>query len=125
MPVFLRARWVQFADPVRWPDALISFYSTLAEKSLPPSRWLDLLPDGVTPREQEDEVKRGTRRAVVRHDWKTGRQPYVRLLRIHGLSHAWSGGAAGQAFSDPTGPDALRLAWQFFAANMKQAAPAR
>ena len=45
-PADFRARWVQFADPVRWPDTLISFYSTLAEKSLPPSRWLDLLPEG-------------------------------------------------------------------------------
>jgi hypothetical protein len=44
----------------------------------------------------------------------------VRLLR------AWDGArlerrAAGQAFSDPSGPDALRLAWQFFAAVMERA----
>jgi poly(3-hydroxybutyrate) depolymerase len=102
-------------------DPVVSFESARAAAGL----WVDLLPDGVTPREQEDEVKRGARRAVVRHDWKTGRQPYVRLLRVRGLGHGWSGGASGQAFSDPTGPDALRLAWTFFAATMEQGAAPR
>ena len=45
-PAEFRTRWVQFADPVRWPDALISFYDTLAAKSLRPDRWLDMLPEG-------------------------------------------------------------------------------
>ncbi len=102
-------------------DAVVSFESARASAEL----WLELLPDGVAVRESVGEVQRGTRRKLTRSDWKVGGQPWVRLLRVHGMSHAWSGGAAGQAFSDPTGPDALRLAWQFFAANMKQAAPAR
>ena len=71
-------------------------------------------------------MQRGSRLSMHVTDWQQpDGTPYVRMARIHGLGHAWSGGAAGQAFSDPTGPDALRLAWQFFAANMKQAAPAR
>lgn len=102
-------------------DAVVSFESARASAEL----WLELLPDGVAVRESVGEVQRGTRRKLTRSDWKVGGRPWVRLLRVHGMSHAWSGGAAGQAFSDPTGPDALRLAWQFFAANMKQAAPAR
>ena len=67
---------------------------------------------------------RFSRRSVARRDWKRGRHLAVRLLRVHGMGHAWSGGAAGQAFSDPSGPDALRLAWQFFETAMEQAPPA-
>jgi len=29
------------------------------------------------------------------------------------LGHAWSGGKAGEPFSDPAGPDASRLIWAF------------
>jgi len=49
----------------------------------------------------------------------------VRLLEVAGLGHAWSGGAAGQAFSDPAGPDALRLAWQFFSLSRERGAASR
>jgi poly(3-hydroxybutyrate) depolymerase len=100
-------------------DAMVSFENARASADL----WLELLPEGVTARETITEVQRGTRRKLTRSDWKTGRQPCVRLLRVHGMGHAWSGGAARQAFSDPTGPDALRLAWQFFASTMEQAVP--
>lgn len=41
-----RARWPQYADPVRWPDSAINFYAVLADKSLPANRWQDLLPEG-------------------------------------------------------------------------------
>jgi poly(hydroxyalkanoate) depolymerase family esterase len=42
--------------------------------------------------------------------------PLVRRWTVHGMSHAWSGGAAGMSFSDPGGPDAARGAWDFFSA---------
>lgn len=99
-------------------DAVVAYDNAVAAARL----WLDLLPDGSEPREQTEEVRRGQRRPVVRSDWKLAGQPYVRLLRVRGLGHAWSGGASGQAFSDPTGPDALRLAWTFFAAAQEHPA---
>jgi poly(3-hydroxybutyrate) depolymerase len=34
---------------------------------------------------------------------------------MRGLGHAWSGGAASQAYSDPKGPDASRMIWTFAA----------
>ncbi len=40
--------------------------------------------------------------------------PLVRRWTVHGMSHAWSGGAPGMSFSDPGGPDAARGAWDFF-----------
>ncbi len=100
-------------------DPVVAFDNAEAAAGL----WLDLLPEGLAVKETTGEIRRGSRRSLTRRDWKCGRRPVVRLLRVHGLGHAWSGGAAGQAFSDPTGPDALRLAWQFFGAVMEQAAP--
>lgn len=39
----------------------------------------------------------------------------VRKVIVHGLGHAWSGGAANYAYSDPKGPDASELMCDFFA----------
>lgn len=58
-------------------------------------------------------VKRGTRYPVVVSDWKVGRHVVATLAQVAGLGHAWSGGAAKQAFSDPAGPDASRMVWAF------------
>lgn len=43
--------------------------------------------------------------------------------RVDGLGHAWSGGRDGGSFSDPRGPRAATLMWQFFRAH--QLPPAR
>ncbi len=93
-------------------DGVVSFENARASADL----WLDLLPDGVAASGRDCGVRRGARRPLTRSEWTVAGQPYVRLLRVHGLAHAWSGSVSGQAFSDPAGPDGLRLAWQFFAA---------
>lgn len=64
-----------------------------------------------------EAMQRGDRRSYSQLDWGPRVAPEVRLVRVHGLGHAWSGGARGQGYADPKGPDALRLAWQFFAAH--------
>jgi len=46
-------------------------------------------------------------------DYRVRRRLVVRLCEVEGLGHAWSGGAAGRAYSDPKGPDASRLVWSF------------
>jgi poly(hydroxyalkanoate) depolymerase family esterase len=38
------------------------------------------------------------------------------LLEVHGLGHAWSGGAAGASHTDPRGPNATEAIWRFFQA---------
>jgi poly(3-hydroxybutyrate) depolymerase len=38
-------------------------------------------------------------------------------LLVHGLGHAWSGGAAGASHTDPRGPDATDAICRFFAAT--------
>lgn len=37
----------------------------------------------------------------------------IRELVVEGMGHAWSGGPSGANFSDPEGPDASSLFWQF------------
>ncbi|MCB1955194.1 MAG: prolyl oligopeptidase family serine peptidase [Rhodocyclaceae bacterium] len=66
------------------------------------------------------EVRRGARRSFVRTDWTRNGAPFVRLINVRGLGHAWSGGAAGRAFADASGPDALRLAWAWFAPALER-----
>ena len=50
---------------------------------------------------------------VLSYDGENGE--LVRRWTVNGLTHAWPGGAAGMAFSDPGGPDAAEGAWAFFA----------
>jgi poly(hydroxyalkanoate) depolymerase family esterase len=42
-------------------------------------------------------------------------RPLQEYLKVDGLGHAWSGGAATAAFADPRGPDACEAMWDFFA----------
>jgi poly(3-hydroxybutyrate) depolymerase len=96
-------------------DAVVGFGNATAAASL----WLDLQPPGAPAPSAlpSRRVQRGARRAVDVIDWMADGLPYIRLVRIDGLGHAWSGGSAGQAFSDPSGPDALKIALRFFSVN--------
>lgn len=38
---------------------------------------------------------------------------------VTGMGHAWSGGSSAGSFTDPAGPDATQLSWDFFVANPK------
>lgn len=58
-------------------------------------------------------IRRGNRYPVTTMDWNTDQRLAATLNEINGLGHAWSGGAASYAFSDPKGPDASRMAWGF------------
>ena len=58
-------------------------------------------------------VQRGTRYPMTVTDFKRRGRMVASLCEIGILGHAWSGGAAGQPFSDVRGPDASRMAWTF------------
>ena len=60
-------------------------------------------------------VQRCQRYPMTVTDFKLGRRVQVSQIDIARLGHAWSGGAAGEPFSDPLGPDAARLVWAFAA----------
>lgn len=51
----------------------------------------------------------------VYHD-KNG-SPLMELWLIDGMSHAWSGGDQEGSFTDPLGPDATAILWDFFKRN--------
>lgn len=66
----------------------------------------------------ERRLQRGKRHPARLIDYRTadGRVA-VTLCEIAGLGHAWSGGAASQAWSDAAGPDASRMVWAFVMKN--------
>lgn len=68
------------------------------------------------------EVQRGNRLPMKIVDFKRGSSVAATLVEIAGLAHAWSGGPAKEAFSDPNGPDATAMIWRFVA---KRIAPKR
>lgn len=61
------------------------------------------------------QVQRGKRRPMTLTDFKQRGRLVATLCEVAGLRHAWSGGAAGQPYSDPQGPDASRLILAFVA----------
>ncbi len=60
-------------------------------------------------------VQRGNRYATTITDYKAAGRLVASHCLVSGLGHAWSGGGAGQANSDPGGPDASRMVWAFVA----------
>ena len=72
--------------------------------------------DGVPARESAPRrVQRGQRYPMDVTDFKRRGRVVASLIEVVGLGHAWSGGAARLAFSDPAGPAASRLIWAFVA----------
>ncbi len=68
--------------------------------------------------------QRGARHAMRVTEYRARGKVQVALRQVAGLSHAWSGGAANQAYSDPVGPDATALIWAFVARQFQQRQPA-
>lgn len=59
------------------------------------------------------QVQRGKRYPMSVTDFKHRGKLVASLVQVTKLGHAWSGGAAGQPFSDAQGPDASRMVWAF------------
>lgn len=58
--------------------------------------------------------KRGKRYSVSETEFtRTDHRTVVRLCKVSGLGHAWSGGTRGLPFSDAEGPCATRMFWDF------------
>ena len=71
------------------------------------------------------EVQRGQRHPMTVTDFKHRGGTASTLVEVSHLGHAWSGGAARQAFSDRHGPDASRLVWAFAARQFRAYAAAQ
>ena len=61
------------------------------------------------------KMQRGARYAATITDYRKSGRLVATLCEVDTLGHAWIGGAAGQPFSDPKGPDASRMIWSFVA----------
>jgi poly(hydroxyalkanoate) depolymerase family esterase len=66
-------------------------------------------------------VQRGKRHGMTVTDYRLGSQTIASLCEVERLGHAWSGGAAGQPYSDAQGPDASRLLWSFVSKQFNRA----
>jgi poly(hydroxyalkanoate) depolymerase family esterase len=64
-------------------------------------------------------VRRGKRHPMTISDFERRGRLVASLVEIEGLDHAWSGGAARLAFSDPQGPDASGMTWRFIAKQLR------
>ncbi len=69
--------------------------------------------------------QRGQRHPMRVTEFKQRGRARATLCEVQGLGHAWSGGAAKLAYSDPTGPDASKLVWAFAARAFARAAVGR
>ena len=68
-------------------------------------------------------VQRGARYAANITDYRRQGLIVATLCEVSRLGHAWSGGAAGHAYSDPKGPDASRMIWAFVAKQFARVNP--
>jgi poly(hydroxyalkanoate) depolymerase family esterase len=60
-----------------------------------------------------DIIKNG--RSYTQHAYKgKNSAPLMELWLIHGMNHAWSGGSETGKYTDPLGPDATSIIWDFF-----------
>jgi poly(hydroxyalkanoate) depolymerase family esterase len=66
-------------------------------------------------------VVRGQRYPTQVTDFKRRGRTVATLVEVATLGHAWSGGAAKQAFSDGLGPDASRMVWSFAQRQFREA----
>jgi poly(3-hydroxybutyrate) depolymerase len=59
-------------------------------------------------------------RSYTRIRWYAARNRRVlEMWEVERLGHAWSGGRAGGSYSDPEGPRASTLMWNFFRAHSR------
>lgn len=91
-------------------------------------QWLQLngLPAGPASRVAvKAAARRGGRNAYEIHDYLVARKLVLRVARIAGLGHAWSGGDPALKFNAGAGPDASRMVLDFFGRHRRQAGAGR
>lgn len=77
------------------------------------ARQLNGLGEGAVEKLSEKPATRRTLAYQV-HDVYRGRQLLLRMVRIAGLKHAWSGGDPRYKFNSAAGPDASKMLLEFF-----------
>jgi poly(hydroxyalkanoate) depolymerase family esterase len=120
-----RARTIPAAAPVTsalpWPPLLVIHGGTDAVVSVKNGHaavqaWADA---GGAVAGTARSVQRGKRYEMAVTDFQHGKRTVAQLVEVGRLGHAWSGGMAGKPYSDPSGPDASRLAWSFVVRQLR------
>jgi poly(3-hydroxybutyrate) depolymerase len=65
------------------------------------------------PPDAESTVTLPSGRTVTTSEFRDGNGVVVRMVRVSGLNHAWSGGDPAFPYNDPGPPDATRLIAEF------------
>lgn len=71
--------------------------------------------DDIAEMTTDAQVSGGHAYTLSTYDDATTGQVVMQKLVVTGMSHAWSGGDPQGSYTDPMGPDASKLAWDFFA----------
>lgn len=64
-------------------------------------------------------TRNGSRNGMEVQDYRVGRKVLLRVARIEGLGHAWSGGDPSLRFNAKPGPDASRMVLDFLARHRR------
>ncbi len=76
-------------------------------------------PDELPPPDREDTQQLATGRSATTFEYREGARTLVRMIRVDGLGHAWSGGDAAFPYNDPQPPDATALLGAFVADQIR------
>jgi poly(3-hydroxybutyrate) depolymerase len=69
---------------------------------------------GANGARKSGELREERKNGVVMRDYVRSGRRVVRVCRVQGLAHAWSGGDDAVPFHSAKGPDASSMIWEFF-----------
>jgi len=76
-------------------------------------------PDELPPPDRETTQQLAPGRTATTIEYRDGGRTLVRMVRVDGLGHAWSGGDAAFPYNDPQPPDATALLGAFIAEQIR------
>jgi poly(3-hydroxybutyrate) depolymerase len=79
----------------------------------------EMAPDELPPPDREITQQHSPGRTATTIEYRDGARTLVRMVRVDGLGHAWSGGDATFPYNDPLPPDATALLGAFVADQIR------
>jgi poly(3-hydroxybutyrate) depolymerase len=79
----------------------------------------EMAPDELPPPDREITQQLSPGRTATTIEYRDGARTLVRMVRVDGLGHAWSGGDAAFPYNDPLPPDATALLGAFVADQIR------
>jgi poly(hydroxyalkanoate) depolymerase family esterase len=79
----------------------------------------EMAPDELPPPDREITQQLSPGRTATTIEYRDGARTLVRMVRVDGLGHAWSGGDATFPYNDPLPPDATALLGAFVADQIR------